>query len=51
MVQARLVELLAEAGRPETARRRYEQARALLAAELGVPPCPRLRRAGGKVAA
>ena len=51
MVQARLVELLAAAGRPEAARGRYEQARALLAAELGVPPCPRLRRAGTKVAA
>ena len=51
MVQARLVELLAEAGRPEAARGRYEQARALLAAELGVPPCPRLRHAGSKVAA
>jgi DNA-binding SARP family transcriptional activator len=51
MVQARLVELLAAAGRAEAARGRYEQARALLAAELGVPPCPRLRRAGTKVAA
>jgi DNA-binding SARP family transcriptional activator len=51
MVQARLVELLAAADRPEAARRRYEQARALLATELGVPPCPRLRRAGTRVAA
>ena len=46
MVQARLIELLAEAGRPEAAVLRYRQARALLAAELGVAPCPRLRRAG-----
>jgi DNA-binding SARP family transcriptional activator len=51
MVQARLVELLAAAGRPDVARGRYEQARELLAAELGVPPCPRLRRAGITVAA
>jgi DNA-binding SARP family transcriptional activator len=46
MVQARLVELLTAAGRPAAAWQRYEQARALLAAELGVAPCPRLRRAG-----
>jgi DNA-binding SARP family transcriptional activator len=51
MVQARLVELLAAAGRPEAALTRYEQARALLKAELGVPPCPRLRRAAARVAA
>ena len=51
MVQARLVELLIAAGRPEVARLRYEQARELLRAELGVPPCPRLRRAGTTAAA
>jgi DNA-binding SARP family transcriptional activator len=51
MVQARLVELLAAAGRPEAALTRYEQATALLEAELGVPPCPRLRRAASRVAA
>jgi DNA-binding SARP family transcriptional activator len=51
MVQARLVELLAAAGRPKAALARYEQARALLAAELGVAPCPRLRRAAARVAA
>ena len=50
MVQARLVELLAAAGRPEAALVRYEQATALLRAELGVGPCPRLRRAGTAVA-
>ncbi len=50
MVQARLVELLAAAGRPGPALVRYEQAAALLRAELGVAPCPRLRRAGTAVA-
>ena len=49
MVQARLVELLTSAGRPDAALVRYEQARTLLATELGVPPCPRLRRAGAAV--
>lgn len=51
MVQARLVELLTAAGRPVTAAGRYEQARELLRAELGVRPCPRLRRAGETAAA
>jgi DNA-binding SARP family transcriptional activator len=51
MVQARLVELLAAAGRPDDAVTRYGQARALLRAELGVGPCPRLRRAGEHVTA
>lgn len=50
MVQARLVELLTASGRPDAARLRYEQARELLRAELGVPPCPRLRRAGTSAA-
>ncbi|XVU22844.1 tetratricopeptide repeat protein [Actinoplanes sp. CA-054009] len=48
-LQARLLLMLAAAGRPGEAQRRYEETRARLAAELGVEPGPELAAAARKL--
>ncbi|MFG1992653.1 tetratricopeptide repeat protein [Actinoplanes sp. NPDC048988] len=48
-LQARLLLMLAGAGRPADARRRYDEARARLAADLGVEPGPELVAAARKL--